>query len=78
VEVVGEERKTEHVASEPPDRLLQSFEQPLAFSLVLENGSPIVATGHQLMDRTGVLDPQGSGHDPRLSHGLVAKTGHGP
>ncbi len=53
VEVDGEERKTEHAASEPPDRLLQFFEQPLAFSLVLENGSPIVATGHQLMDRTG-------------------------
>ena len=60
------------------DRLLQSLEQPLVVRLVLEDGSPAVATGHHVMDRAGIFDPQRSGHGPRLSHRFEAgkpKTG---
>ena len=34
VDVVGHEHETEQVPTEPPDRLLQSFEQPLIVTLV--------------------------------------------
>ena len=44
VEVVGHEHETEQVPIEPPDRLLQSLGQPLIVTLVLEDGSPKVAT----------------------------------
>ena len=63
------EHETEQVPTEPPDRLLQSLEQPLVVTLVLEDGSPEVATGHHVMDRAGIFDPQRSGHGPILSHG---------
>jgi hypothetical protein len=69
VEVVGHEHETEQVPTEPPARLLQSLEQPLVVTLVLEDGSPEVVTGHHVMDRAGVFDPQRSGHGPILSHG---------
>src|SRR5271157_5570827 len=61
VEVVGQEHETEQVPTEPPDRLLQSVEQPLVVRLVLEDGSPEVATGHHVMDRAAIFDPQWSG-----------------
>src|SRR5208282_3369775 len=67
VEVVGHEHETEQVPTEPPDRLLQSLEQPLVVTLVLEDGSPEVATGHHVMDRAGIFDPQRPGHGPILS-----------
>jgi hypothetical protein len=69
VEVVGHEHETQQVPTEPPDRLLQSLEQPLLVTLVLEDGSPEVATGHHVMDSAGIFDPQRSGHGPLLSHG---------
>jgi len=53
VEVVGHEHETEQVPTEPPDGLLQCFEQRLAVMLALEDGSPEVATGHHVMDRAG-------------------------
>ena len=46
-------RETQQVPTEPPDRLLQSLEEPLVITLVLEDGSPEVATGHHVMDRAG-------------------------
>jgi hypothetical protein len=69
VEVVGHERETQQVPTEPPDRLLESLEQPLVITLGLEDGSPEVAKGHHVMDRTGVFDPQWSGFGPILPHG---------
>ena len=72
VEVVGHERETPQVSTKPPDRLLQSLEQPLVVTLVLEDGAPEVATGHHVMDRAGIFDPQRSGHGPvlsQISHG---------
>src|SRR5271157_4083937 len=45
------------------------LEQPLVVTFVLEDGSPEVATGHHVMDRAGIFDPQRSGHGPILSHG---------
>src|SRR5271157_3821275 len=68
-EVVGHERETQQVPTEPPDRLLQSLEEPLVITLVLEDGSPEVATGHHVMDRAGIFDPQRSGHGLIISHG---------
>ena len=38
VDVVGHEHETEQVPTELPDRLLQSLEQPLVVTLVLEVG----------------------------------------
>ena len=54
---------------EPPDRLLQSLEEPLVITLVLEDGPPEVATGHHVMDRAGIFYPQRSGHVLTISHG---------
>ena len=34
-----------------------------------QDGSPEVATGHHVMDRAGIFDPQRSGHGPIKSHG---------
>src|SRR5271157_6511659 len=68
VEVVGHERETPQVSTKPPDRLLRSLEQPPVVTLVLEDGPPLVATGHQVMSRAGVLDPQWSGHGLTLPH----------
>jgi len=44
-------------------------EQTLVVRLVLENGSPEVATGHHVMGRARMFDPQRSGHGPTVSHG---------
>ena len=68
VEVVGHERETPQVSTKPPDRLLRSLEQPPVVTLVLEDGPPLVATGHQVMSRSGVFDPQWSGRGPILPH----------
>src|SRR5271157_1939950 len=69
LEVVGHEHETQQVPTEPPHRLLQSLEQPLVITLVLEDRPPEVATGHHVMNRAGVFDPQWSGHEPILPHG---------
>jgi len=69
VDGVGHEHETEQVQPEPPDRLLQSLEQPPEVTLVLEDGSPEVATEHHVMDRAGIFAPQRSGHGPIISHG---------
>jgi len=42
---------------------------PLVILLVLEDGPSLAATGHHVIDRAGVFDPQWSGHGPRLPHG---------
>ena len=67
--MVGHERETPQVPTKPPDRLLQSLEEPLVVTLILEDGPPLVATGHHVMDRAGVFDPQWSGHGPILPPG---------
>src|SRR5271157_407803 len=64
LELVGHEHETQQVPTEPSDRSLQSLEQPLVIMLVLEDGPSPVATGHHVIDRAGVLDPQSSGHGP--------------
>ncbi len=68
-EVVGHEHETQQVPTEPSDRLLQSLEQPLVITFVLEDAPSLDATGHHVMDRARVFDPQWSGHGPILPHG---------
>src|SRR5271157_3403433 len=54
------------------------LEQPLVVTFVLEDGSPEIATGHHVMDRAGIFDPQRSGHSPIISHGARPKNRTSP
>ncbi len=54
-------------------RLLESFEQQLVVTRVLEDGSPGVATGRRVVDRAGVFEPRRFGHRPIGSHGARPK-----
>jgi hypothetical protein len=65
VDVVGHEHETEQVPTEPPDRLLQSLEQTLAVTLVLEDGSPEDKGGSErrpVIERIGVEPPARTPH----------------
>ena len=57
MEVVWHEHETQQLATQPPARFLQSVEQPMVVTLVLEDGSPEAATGYRGMDRAGLFDP---------------------
>ena len=61
--------------TEPSDRLLESFEQQLVVTRVLEDGSPGVATGHRVVDRCRRhSNRDGFGHRPmRITRGSPQK-----
>ena len=76
VEVVGHEHETEQVPTELPDRLLQSLEQPLIVTLVLEHGSPELATGHHVWIAPGYSIRNDLAMAQYYHPGLVPKTGN--
>jgi hypothetical protein len=69
MQMIGHEHKAKEFPPTATHGLLQSFEQPLVIPIVVEDSTLRVATGHHVVNRTGKLDSQGSGHelqpDPR-------------
>jgi hypothetical protein len=67
----------QHLSVNSPAGFLASFPQGLqkraAVAVILEDGMPLIAVRHQMIDRAWIFDAEASRHEPR-SKGLLARS----